>query len=387
MNRTVPAAPFAAIAGVAALLAYVRARLRRGHRREDARLEDGAGRNSFDNSLPSRLEILAHYWSCPRLTLRAPVGALKGWVLATLWLELALFTAPELCVLAVPEVVELYSGVLPYRQDKPDLPHLVEWLLPGMASASVHGSTSMGDWMGGPPSPLVASRVTWLRCVRQALLVGWILFLLIPLSDWPRAATAAFATGAAAYFLLGTIGLLYDPCHNIQADAPNIRDRGHCALSASLLFVVVAAFAVPDLASNPRSAAWLRHTSLVAVLVPVYLFSGISKVRYSGDWLLAVRGDKYGLGDEKVVRAPLAEVSLYIARSPWLCMLFSWGNLLVELALPVALLYLLARRERGWRLRVVLPLFVFGAFGFHASILLLMGPNFLRMFPLLVLAH
>ena len=74
------------------------------HRREDARLEDGAGRNSFDNSLPSRLEILAHYWSCPRLTLRAPVGALKGWVLATLWLELALFTAPELCVLAVPEV-------------------------------------------------------------------------------------------------------------------------------------------------------------------------------------------------------------------------------------------------------------------------------------------
>lgn len=231
MNRTVPAAPFAAIAGVAALLAYVRARLRRGHRREDARLEDGAGRNSFDNSLPSRLEILAHYWSCPRLTLRAPVGALKGWVLATLWLELALFTAPELCVLAVPEVVELYSGVLPYRQDKPDLPHLVEWLLPGMASASVHGSTSMGDWMGGPPSPLVASRVTWLRCVRQALLVGWILFLLIPLSDWPRAATAAFATGAAAYFLLGTIGLLYDPCHNIQADAPNIRDRGHCALS------------------------------------------------------------------------------------------------------------------------------------------------------------
>jgi len=233
--------------------------------------------------------------------------------------------------------------------------------------------------MGGPPSPLVASRVMWLRCVRQALLVGWILFLLIPLSDWPRAATAAFATGAAAYFLLGTIGLLYDPCHNIQA---------------SLLFVVVAAFAVPDLASNPRSAAWLRHTSLVAVLVPVYLFSGISKVRYSGvlhqitgDWLLAVRGDKYGLGDEKVVRAPLAEVSLYIARSPWLCMLFSWGNLLVELALPVALLYLLARRERGWRLRVVLALFVFGAFGFHASILLLMGPNFLRMFPLLVLAH
>ena len=180
---------------------------------------------------------------------------------------------------------------------------------------------------------------------------------------------------------------------------------------------------MPDLASNPRSAAWLRHTSLVAVLVPVYLFSGISKVRYSGvlhqitgpplcspsstprvlaafaaapllldlssigDWLLAVRGDKYGLGDEKVVRAPLAEVSLYIARSPWLCMLFSWGNLLVELALPVALLYLLARRERGWRLRVVLPLFVFGAFGFHASILLLMGPNFLRMFPLLVLVH
>ena len=231
MNRTLPAVPFAAIAGVAALLAYVRARLRRGHRREDARLEDGAGWNSFENSLPSRLEILAHYWSCPRLTLRAPVGALKGWVLATLWLELALFTAPELCVLAVPEVVELYSGVLPYRQDKPDLPHLVEWLLPGMASASVHGSTSMGDWMGGPPSPLVASRVTWLRCVRQALLVGWILFLLIPLSDWPRAATAAFATGAAAYFLLGTIGLLYDPCHNIQADAPNVRDRGHCALS------------------------------------------------------------------------------------------------------------------------------------------------------------
>ena len=73
--------------------------------------------------------------------------------------------------------------------------------------------------------------MSWLRCVRQALLVGWILFLLIPLSDWPRAATAAFATGAAADLLLGTIGLLYDPCHNIQADAPNsIRDRGHCAL-------------------------------------------------------------------------------------------------------------------------------------------------------------
>ena len=47
-----------------------------------------------------------------------------------------------------------------------------------------------------------------------------------------------------------------------------------------MIFVLGASLAMPSLASSPRSSAWLRQFLIMGVLVPIYLFSGISKLRY-----------------------------------------------------------------------------------------------------------
>ena len=75
-----------------------------------------------------------------------------------------------------------------------------------------------------------------------------------------------------------------------------------------------------------------------------------------------------------------------VAASPFLCMMLSWGNLVVELALPLMVLLAPTKARDEWRRRLTVDVFAASLVLFHLSILVLMGPNFLRMVPLLVLA-
>ncbi len=105
----------------------------------------------------------------------------------------------------------------------------------------------------------------------------------------------------------------------------------------------------------------------------------------SGAWLRAKPGFP-GLGGQTVARAPWARESMMVAASPFLCMMLSWGNLVVELALPLMVLLMPTRARDEKMRRLTVDVFAASLVLFHLSILVLMGPNFLRMVPLLVLA-
>jgi len=299
---------------------------------------------------------LAQHWSSPAYTLSRPHLTLKLWTLCTLIFEALALSAPEIAVLGAPEVVELFD----WRYPKPgkDVPRLTEWLLPPGSDGSMD----------------VAQATRRLVLLRRLMVCGWLAFLAIPPG---KVAAFCFAAGSIGYFGLGSVALMYNHCHNIQA---------------SLLFVLIATLATPDLHENERSGRWLRHCTVICVLAPLYLMSGVSKIRYigitgnlSGAWLRAKPGFP-GLGGQTVARAPWARESMMVAASPFLCMMLSWGNLVVELALPIAVfLFPTQARDEKWR-RLTVDVFAASLVLFHLSILVLMGPNFLRMVPLLVLA-
>jgi hypothetical protein len=174
------------------------------------------------------------------------------------------------------------------------------------------------------PPGAVAPYVAWLRCVRWACIGGYAAFLALPTASRPRAATAACALGGATYFYLGTIALMYNLCHSLQG---------------ALVAVLLLPLALPDLAVRPAAGAWLQHALLVAVLVPVYLFAGVSKLRYSG--LLANLSGAWLQGSfgEAIGRVPLPALTKYgsparprcsrssrSATSPWRRRSHSWSS-------------------------------------------------------------
>ena len=207
------------------------------------------------------LRRLAQHWSSPAYALSRPALALKLWTLFTLIFEALALSAPEIAVLGAPEVVELFD----WRYPKPgkDVPRLTEFLLP----PGVDGSMD------------VATATRRLVLLRRLLVCGWLAFLAIPPG---KVAAFCFAAGSIGYFGLGSVALMYNHCHNIQA---------------SLLFVLIASLAAPDLHENERSGRWLRHCTVICILSPLYLMSGVSKIRYigitgnfSGAWLRAKPG-------------------------------------------------------------------------------------------------
>jgi len=155
--------------------------------------------------------------------------------------------------------------------------------------------------------------------------------------------------------------------------------------------VLCAGAAVPALSSSPRAASWLRAVLWLNVLFPVYLFSGISKLRYwcvpsnlSGDWMLhALRPG---------VRSVYPPLNAWLVKQPAACALFSWGNLWIEFVGPLLVVALPAGHESANAqlatfASIVRLVYLASCAAFHVSIFLLLGPNFLRLALLLALAH
>ena len=298
---------------------------------------------------PWRLTVLnrlATFWSRGH-AFAYPLASIKLVVLLLLSVDLFGLGAPELNMLSTPELIARvrHHPVLPKE------------LLPGIVLPLTH-------WAMPDLDDTTADRhAAWLARVRSVLFVAWGIFLVLP-PRWPCVMRACYITGAAGYVCLGSLGLMYNLAHSTQS---------------SVLFVMASTLAVPDLAQNPRAAVWLRQFLVLCVIAPVYLCSGMSKIRYigldrqlSGSWLLE---DKVLGSSSMFLRATIPTFNELILHVPGGIMLMSWGNLLLEVVVPLCVLLSapFSWAETLSRLGIVAL-----AISFHFLVFLQLGPNFVR---------
>ena len=304
----------------------------------------------------SHLERLMDYWTGGRCRLPPfayPVLTIKLFLVALIWLELQDIMAPSQSVLATPEMVWLMAQA---PKTKKYVPNMAKWLLfPLMGK---------GQTIGG--------LVVMLGKIRGLGLIAWLMFLTIPerrsYSSW--ASTICYTLGAVSYFFLGSIGLMYKLSHSTQG---------------GLLFVVATSFAIPPLFAMDKDqqiagSAWLRRFLFLGILIPIYLMSGIAKIRYVGI-LTNLNGRWLWELFEPNSRKYAAWTSLrnLLYNHKVLLTFMSWGNLVLEIFLPLALIL---KMESA-----VLRMSFHGiALAFHISIFFLVGPNFGRYCLLHILA-
>ena len=283
------------------------------------------------------------------LAFSRPGASMKLMVLLIVTVDLCALTVPERhCALALPELLELRKPPLYPVISKTKLPHLIlpvaETLMPGLTPATL---------------PLYVAR---LEEVRMVCLLAWGVFLVTP-SWWWRTFGLFYAIGALAYVTLGYLNLHYVTSH---------------PLVGPLLFVTGSVLAVPGLAHNPRASMWLRGKWLVgSVIAPLYLCSGLSKMRYdslqrmiNGEWLIPIL-----IHEQQMMTTSLPGLRELILHAPhgYGVMLMSWGNLALEFFFPLAVMLM---AWRGSLPSLCLMTMLAMAIGFHATILLMMGPNF-----------
>ena len=285
------------------------------------------------------------------LAFSRPGASMKLMVLLIVTVDLSGLTVPERqCALAFPELLELRSPPLYPVISKTKLPHLIlplaETLMPGLTPETL---------------PLYVARLEELR---KVCLIAWGLFLVAP-SWWWRTFGLFYAIGALAYATLGYLNVNYVQSH---------------PLVGPLLFVTGSVLAVPGLAHNPRASMWLRGKWLVgSVIAPLYLCSGLSKMRYdsiqrmiNGEWLIPIL-----TSHDQIITTSVSGLRELILHAPhgYGVMLMSWGNLAFEFFFPLAVMLM---AWRGSLPSLCLMIMLVMALGFHATILLMMGPNFVQ---------
>ena len=182
--------------------------------------------------------------------------------------------------------------------------------------------------------------------------------------------------GALVYVYFAIIGIMYQPYHTCQG---------------TTLFVFSATLAVPFLETNPLAGQWLWKFVLLDVLVPSYFFAGVNKLRYeglwnniSGEWVAkAVRRQAELEPSAAGLDRWMAFAPAILASTPWPFTLMSWGNLVVELVLP--LLAMLSANE-GQKQAAVRFIFGLAAISFHVIVYLMMDLNFLLQILVLIFA-
>lgn len=316
------------------------------------------------------LDGLVAFWS--RVDVPCPVGFLKLAVLLLVSVDLLALTTPEVNILSAPEVVNASREHPPAHMY---MPAVTQMVMPSLSDATAT------EW------------AEHLHHVRTALLVAWGVYIALPAPSRYTApparriavaimATVSFGVGAACYSLLGAIGLSFGKGHSTQT---------------SLLFIAGAAFAVPDLGTNPRSGAWLRSYALSAVLASSFLAAGLAKLRYggidallSGEWLVRDTSYRVFAGGSIYTRSVLPTANALLIRIPGGLMLLSWATMILEVALPLALLLTNgtpAASAPGNLVPVLArALMIAAAASFHVLTFFLMGPNFVRQLALVIAA-
>jgi hypothetical protein len=113
----------------------------------------------------------------------------------------------------------------------------------------------------------------------------------------------------------------------------------------------------------------------------IAFIAGISKLRYcgiipnlTGSWL-----EKQFRESSAMKRVVLKTMFQFVAKHAWMRFVFSWGNIVVEIILPAAIMVF----TECWQLQLA---FHGMEILFHLSIFLLLGPNFSRYCLMHVLA-
>ncbi|KAL7545413.1 hypothetical protein ACHAWF_008760 [Thalassiosira exigua] len=281
------------------------------------------------------------YWTDTSLVFARPLLSFKCFIAFLLFIELNDIMAPAQSMLATPEVVSLIRA---YPKKQKYVKPYVEWFMPGMIYEDIDGGVSVDAWV---------RKLEVLRCI---LLVSWFAFLLLP-KKFPLANGASYAAGSIIYVYLGVIGLMYDLRHTVQG---------------CMLFILAAIPTIPFLETSRRANHWLRKFLYIGVLVPIYLFSGISKFRYlgiipnlTGLWLWS------HFRKNQLHRAAFKSLFSFIGRHHWVMAIFSWGNILIEIVLPMQVMLYNEAQLVQWAFHAI-------AIMFHVTIFLLLGPNFAR---------
>ena len=293
------------------------------------------------------INYAAVFWSRGR-GFAFPVATLKLVVLILLGVDMLGIGAPELNIVAVPELIA-------HVRRHPVIP---KDILPGMVA------NLTGIFMPDLDDSTADVHAARLARVRDVLFVSWGLFLLLPLPRFRWVGSACYVLGAASYVSLGSLGLTYNLAHSTQS---------------SILFVMASTFAVFDLADNPRAGVWHRQFLVLCVIAPVYLFSGISKLRYigldrqlSGSWMIE---DIVLASCSMHVRASVPMLNDVLLHLPFGLKLMSWGNLALEFFAPLGLLLSPAF---SWAELIFHASVCVLAVSFHSMVFLQMGPNFVR---------
>ena len=310
------------------------------------------------------LNLLAVFWSQGQGFVH-PLATVKLTVLLLLTVDLLGVGAPELNIVAAPELIARIRRhpVLPAE------------LLPGVVT------NLTGIFMPDLRDATADVYVAWLVGIRCVMLMSWALFLVLPAARSPWLAFGCYLLGAASYVILGSLALMYNLAHSTQS---------------SILFVAASAIAVPGLTHNRRAAIWLRQFLFLCVIAPVYLFSGMSKIRYiglrrqlTGAWMV----EDSVLGSASMfLRSSLPSLNELVLHAPGGLTLMSLGNLAVEVVAPIGVLLSAPFSTAESISRAAMCLL---ALTFHSLVFLQMGPNFVRhcilvvivLDPLSVVAH
>lgn len=276
------------------------------------------------------------YMSGTSFTWANPVATFKIFIALLLFIELNDLMAPEQTIMYTPEIIAL-------QRAKPDpreyVPYMADYLTPSLSYATADLWTRR------------------LKTVRNVLILSWLTYLVLPPK---RIGGICYVVGALLYCYLATIGLMYNLGHSMQG---------------GILFILSSIFAVPFLGCpkyGDRSARWLRRFLYIAVLVPIYLFSGVSKFRYKGFWPQVTGSWMLSAFTKKGIRRSVFPgLYTFIRDHDYAMALFSWGNVVVEYLLPLAMLLWIENP-------LVQALFHVSCILFHISIFTLMGPNFIR---------
>jgi hypothetical protein len=267
------------------------------------------------------------YWNCT-LKWSQPVLTFKIYVAALMLLSGSIHMPEMFIVKGTPTI------------DLPYMPDVVSYVTPGLSEET---------------EKLWYERLDF---ARNILIISWLGYLCLP----PR------ILGGTCYVIGAVLQIYFHTVTYLWSQKSNHDKLG------TILFLFASIFAVPFFGC-PRNgswcSSWLRKYLYVAVLFPLYLSAGFCKFRYKG-----VRSQFSGSWIRKVLKnnkqSFFPEINRYVTNHAWASAFFSWGNVVVELILPlITLLRLDSCRRTRMSFHAVCILF-------HATIFLLMGPRFLE---------
>ncbi|CAE7244069.1 unnamed protein product [Symbiodinium microadriaticum] len=303
------------------------------------------------------LDKLTAWWHRgPRLS----VISLKVYVCMLLLIELLGASSPLVSVLSVPEILRRVRRHPYGSRDEPglfvgksleDSPHLMPRLtylfMPDLDDGTADGYASFHAGL------------------RATLLGAWCIFLVTPCT-WNKISTVCFTWGAAMYFYFGSLGVMFAPTESV---------------CSSYFFVMGAVLVVPH-ADSAHAQAWLWKYLVLCILAPYYLAGGFGKLRYAG-WMSALTGT-WIQRDLLDFPSLFPGFNAWVARTPFMTFLFSFGCMLVEFVGPLLVLAVAGEpcsklafwSVTAWSCLVLC--FLLGAW-------LFLAPNFIRQVPLTIM--